>query len=132
MDSSFRSLLILLAGLTLLALGGVLYALLLDSPVLPLLALVPGGALTAWGLFRLRVEIGSLLRQQRGEIALRALGLVGIVLAVAYLSVRFPFRVDMTEAHLYSLSPLDREGIETRNLGADAHRVCHDVFSCMS
>lgn len=104
MESSFRSLLILLAGIALLALSGVLYALLLDSTVIPLLALIPGALLTAWGSYLLRAEIGSLVRQRRGEIALRTLGLIGIVFAVAWLSIRFPQRVDMTEAHLYSLS----------------------------
>ncbi len=104
MDQSFRSLLILLAGITLVALGGVLYALLLDSPVIAMLALGVGALLTAWGGYLLRTEIASLLRQRRGEIALQTLGIIGIVFAVAWLSIRFPFRLDMTEAHLYSLS----------------------------
>jgi ABC-type uncharacterized transport system involved in gliding motility auxiliary subunit len=105
MERSVSSLLILLVGVVLLAVGGALGSLLVDARVLPLVLIIPGGALAAWGLFLLRGEIGSFLHQRRGQIAMQTVGLVGIVVAIAYLSVRFPARIDMTEAHLYSLSP---------------------------
>ena len=112
MEHSFRSLLVLLAGLALLALGGVFQAILLDTRSFALLAYVAGAVLTASGLYLLRDEIKSLLRQRRGEILVQTLGLVGIIIAIGYLSVRFTGRIDMTEAHLYSLSPQTVEMLE--------------------
>ena len=104
MDQSFRSVLILLAGIALLAFAAVIDALLMDARALTAVTAVAGLLLTAFGVYSLRTHIGFLLRQRRGEIALQTLGLIGIVVAIAYLSLRFTFRVDMTEAHLYSLS----------------------------
>jgi len=105
MEHSFRSLLLLLAGVALLAIGAVFDAILIDTHTFAIIAYVAGALLTAWGLYLLRDEIKSLLRQRRGEILIQTIGLVGIAIAIGYLSVRFPARVDMTEAHLYSLSP---------------------------
>ncbi len=65
---------------------------------------VAGGLCTGWGLFALRAELGALARQRRGELALFTLGLVGVYLALGYFSVRYPFRFDLTEAGLHSLS----------------------------
>ena len=45
-----------------------------------------------------------LLRGRRGDIALYTLGVVGVLLALAHLSVRYPFRFDMTESRRFSLS----------------------------
>ncbi len=45
-----------------------------------------------------------MVRRRRGEIALYTLGVVGVLMAVAYLSVRYPLRFDLTQAGLYSLS----------------------------
>jgi len=104
MDKSFRSLLILLAGITLLAASAVLDAIILESASLIAVIAIPGTLLTAWGVYALRAQIGSMLRQRRGEIALYTIGLIGIVIAVAWLSLRFTFRIDMTEANLFSLS----------------------------
>jgi hypothetical protein len=50
-----------------------------------------------------------MVRQRRGEIALHTLGVIGILVALAYLSVRFPVRVDMTTTGLYSLSSQTKE-----------------------
>jgi hypothetical protein len=104
MDQSFRSVLILLAGIALLAVSAVIDSLLLDVRALTVITAVVGLLLGAWGVYSLRTHIGSALRQRRGEIALQTLGLIGIVVAIAYLSLRFTFRLDMTEGHLYSLS----------------------------
>ena len=43
--------------------------------------------------------------KRRTEIAWTTLGVVGILIALAYLAARFPLRWDLTEAKLYSLSP---------------------------
>jgi ABC-type uncharacterized transport system involved in gliding motility auxiliary subunit len=56
------------------------------------------------GVVGLRVELGAMVRRRRGEIALSTLGVVGVLLALAYLSVRYPFRFDLTQEGVYSLS----------------------------
>ncbi len=101
---AFRSGLILLAGVALAATAAALHAILLEAAVWTALLAAAGLALTGWGGYRLRGELGSMVRGRRGEIALHTLGVVGVLVALAYLSVRFPYRVDMTEARLYSLS----------------------------
>ena len=44
-----------------------------------------------------------MIRQRRGEILLYTTGVIGVLAAIAYLSVQFPVRVDMTEEGKYSL-----------------------------
>ena len=43
--------------------------------------------------------------KRRTELAWTTLGVVGILIALAYLGARFPLRWDLTEARIYSLSP---------------------------
>lgn len=105
MGSSFRTGIILLLGLTLLAVAGALNLLLLEGAVWIGLAAAAGLILTAWGGYVLRVELASMLRQRRGEIALYTVGLVGVFVAVAWLSLRFSYRLDMSEGGQFSLSP---------------------------
>jgi ABC-type uncharacterized transport system involved in gliding motility auxiliary subunit len=105
MDRSFRSGLILLAGIALIATAMALRALLVESAVPVAVVGFAGIALAAWGAYALRSDLRWLVKQRRGEIALYTVGLVGILIALAYFSTRFPARVDMTEAELYSLSP---------------------------
>ncbi len=105
MGSSFRSGLVLLLGVTLLAVAAALNTLLLDGGLWISLLAVAGALLTAWGGYVLRAELGSMLRQRRGEIALYTLGLVGVFVAIAWLSLRFPYRIDMSEGGQFSLSP---------------------------
>lgn len=50
------------------------------------------------------MKASSRFGMRRGAIALHALGVVGILVAAAYLSVQLPFRVDMTSQGRYSLS----------------------------
>ena len=104
MDRTFRSLLILLAGIALLAASAVLDAIILEGTKIIAVPAVFGALLTGWGVYALRAQIGSMLRHRRGEIALHTIGLIGIVIAIAWLSLRFTFRFDMTESHLFSLS----------------------------
>jgi ABC-type uncharacterized transport system involved in gliding motility auxiliary subunit len=60
--------------------------------------------LTVWGALALRTELGAMVRQRRGEIVLYTLGVIGVLIALAYISVRYPWRFDLTKAGLYSLS----------------------------
>jgi hypothetical protein len=105
MDKFFRSGLILIAGVALVALAGAIHAILLEGKLWTLLIGIAGIALVAWGTYALRTEFASLVRQRRGEIVLYTLGVVGVLCAIAYLSVQFPARLDMTEEGKYSLSP---------------------------
>jgi ABC-type uncharacterized transport system involved in gliding motility auxiliary subunit len=104
MDGSFRSGLILLGGLAMLAAALALHTLLLETVVWTVVLAGAGVLLSAVGAFRLRAELGALVRRRRGEIALFTLGTIGVLLALAYLSALYPFRFDLTTAGLYSLS----------------------------
>jgi ABC-type uncharacterized transport system involved in gliding motility auxiliary subunit len=104
MERSFRSVLILLAGVALLATAGAIRAIGTDSVTWPYLSGLLGLVLLAWGVFSLRTELAAMLRQRRGEIALFTLGAIGVLIGLAYLSTRFPYRIDMTSAGLFSLS----------------------------
>src|SRR5262245_11969585 len=104
MDASFRSGLTLLLGVALLAAALAVHLILLETAISTLLLAAAGVVLTAIGLIRLRTELAALLRRRRAEIALATLGIVGVLVAVAYFSVRYPFRFDLTSAGLYSLS----------------------------
>ena len=70
MERSFRSVLILLAGIALLATAGSIRAIGTDSVTWPALLGLAGLALVAWGGYSLRTELGAMVRQRRGEIAL--------------------------------------------------------------
>lgn len=104
MDSSYRSGLILIAGIALLATALAIHAILLEAVVWTALLAAAGALLSAWGAFSLRADLGAMIRRRRGEIALYTIGVIGVLVAIAYLSVRFPARFDLTEARLYSLS----------------------------
>jgi ABC-type uncharacterized transport system involved in gliding motility auxiliary subunit len=104
MDAPFRSGLTLLIGVALLAAALAVHLILLETAVSTVLLAAAGAVLTAIGLIRLRTELAALLRRRRAEIALGTLGIVGVLIAVAYFSVRWPFRFDLTSAGLYSLS----------------------------
>jgi len=104
MDRSFRSGLIFLAGVALLAAALAVQAILLETVVWTLVIGAAGALLLVVGAFRLRAEFAAMVRRRRGEIALYTLGVVGVLIALAYLSVRYPFRFDLTQAGLYSLS----------------------------
>jgi ABC-type uncharacterized transport system involved in gliding motility auxiliary subunit len=105
MERSFRFVLILLAGLALLGTSAAVYAVLLQTRVWAVALALGGLALTLWAVYGLRAEFGSMVRQRRGEIAMYTLGVVGVLVAIAYLSVLFPARVDMSSSGQFSLSP---------------------------
>src|SRR5437867_4193403 len=104
MNDSFRSGLMLLAGLTALAAALVVHAILLETAVWTVALAVGGAGLAAIGAVGLRAELAALARRRRAEIALAMLGIVGIIVALAYLSLRYSFRFDLTSQGLYSLS----------------------------
>src|SRR2546430_7429071 len=79
-------------------------AILLEPVVWTALLAGAGALLAAWGAVALRTELGAMLRGRRGEIALYTLGLIGALIALAYLSALYPVRFDLTQARLYSLS----------------------------
>ena len=104
MDNFFRSGLILITGIALLAAAGAIHAILLEGTVWSTLLAVAGVALSAWGGYSLRSHFAAMIRQRRGEILLYTVGVVCVMGAIAYLSVQFPVRMDMTEEGRYSLS----------------------------
>jgi ABC-type uncharacterized transport system involved in gliding motility auxiliary subunit len=105
MTPSSRSVLILVAGIVLLLAAGVANAILIDGRLVVGVLVVTGLALAGWGGFASRSELGSLVKHRRGEIALYTIGLLGVLVMIAYLSTRFPVRLDMTEHKVFSLSP---------------------------
>ena len=104
MARPFRSGLVLLGGVALLAAALALHAILLETVAWTVGLAVTGAALSAAGVFLLRAELGALARGRRGEIALFTIGIVGVLIALAYLSVRYQLRFDLTSEGRYSLS----------------------------
>jgi ABC-type uncharacterized transport system involved in gliding motility auxiliary subunit len=104
MDRSFRAGLILLLGVVLLAAALAVHLVLLETVPTTVALAGAGAVLAAAGAFGLRAELAALARRRRGELALSTLGVVGVLVALAYLSVRHPFRFDLTTTGEYSLS----------------------------
>jgi hypothetical protein len=104
MNGSFRSGLILLGGVVLLAAALAVHAILLETMIWTMLLAAAGLVLAAVGVAGLRAELAALARRRRGEIALATLAIVGVLVALAYLSVRYPVRFDFTSEGRYSLS----------------------------
>ena len=104
MEHSFRSVLILLAGVSALVAAIALDAIILEAGIWIVLLAVAGIGLTAIGLFQLRTELSGLVRQRRGEIAVFTVGVIGVLIVVAYFSTRYTARFDLSEAKMHSLS----------------------------
>ncbi len=104
MERSFRSEMILLLGIGLLMAAMVLQFIFYETLTITVVLAVAGAVLTVWGGYGARAELSMLLRRRRSEIALYTLGIVGIMIAIGYLSVRYPLRFDFTQAGLHSLS----------------------------
>ncbi|MEO8159334.1 MAG: GldG family protein [Betaproteobacteria bacterium] len=104
MNRSSHSGLILIAGVALLAGAAASHAILLEMAAVTVILALAGLLLCAWGGYALRAEIGAMLLHRRGEIVLYTLGMIGVLVALSYLSVRFPVRYDMTASKIYSLS----------------------------
>jgi ABC-type uncharacterized transport system involved in gliding motility auxiliary subunit len=104
MSRPLRAGLLLLAGLTLLAAAFILHAIVLETTPTTVVLAGLGAVLTIVGGVGLRDLLAGALRRRRGELALFTVGLVGVLVALAHLSVRYPLRFDLTSAGLYSLS----------------------------
>jgi ABC-type uncharacterized transport system involved in gliding motility auxiliary subunit len=104
MNRHFVAGLMVLTGTALVATALAVHAILLETVAATLVLAAAGTLLVVLGVVRLRTELATLLRRRRGEIALVTLGVLGILAAVAYLSVRYPARFDFTSEGRYSLS----------------------------
>jgi hypothetical protein len=104
MEQRFRAGLILLAGLTLLTTAVSLQMLLVETAWWTVALGAMGLLLAGFGGFAVRAELLALCQRRRGEIALYTVGALGVLVLLAHLSVRYPFRFDMTESQRYSLS----------------------------
>jgi ABC-type uncharacterized transport system involved in gliding motility auxiliary subunit len=104
MNRPFRSGLMLLAGLALLGAALALHVILLELRLATVFLAVAGTLLGVTGAVGLRRELAGLARGRRGEIALFALGMMAVLVGLAWLSVRFPLRFDLTSTGIYSLS----------------------------
>ena len=103
--NSFRSGLVLIAGLMLLAASLIASSLSVNSQLVSNLLLLTGLLLSGFALFSLRDDIGQLFRESRREMLLTTVGLIGILVAVAWLTALHPLRMDLTANREYSLSP---------------------------
>lgn len=104
MDRSFRAGVVLFLGVAMFATGFALDAILIDAEFWPRLVSGAGILAILGGGYALRTELVSFVQRRRGEIALFTIGVIGILFCLAWLSVRFPWRADMTEGGQYSLS----------------------------
>ena len=103
--NSFRSGLTLIAGLMLLAASLIASSLSVNSQLVSNLLLLAGVLLSGFALFSLREDIGQLFRASRREMLLTTIGLVGVLVAVAWVAALHPLRLDLTANQEYSLSP---------------------------
>ena len=104
-DRTFRAGLILIAGVALVGAALAVHAILLETVVWTVVLAVAGVAGTLTGAVLLRGELVGIVRRRRGEIALATLGVIGVLVALAYLSLRYPLRLDLTTTGRYSLAP---------------------------
>jgi ABC-type uncharacterized transport system involved in gliding motility auxiliary subunit len=102
--SSFRAGLMLLAGVAVTATALAMHALLVETHAWTLALGAAGVLMAAWAVFALRTELAGLLERRRGEIAAYTAGVLGVLVLLAYLSVRLPVRFDVTGSGRYSLS----------------------------
>ena len=103
--NSFRSGLLLIAGLMLLAASLIAGSLSVNSQLISNLLLLTGLLLSGFALFSLRDDIGQLFRESRRELLLTTVGLIGILMAIAWITALHPLRMDLTANREYSLSP---------------------------
>ena len=103
--NSFRSGLILIAGLMLLAASLIASSLSVNSQLVSNLLLLAGVLLSGFALFSLRDDIGQLFKESRRELLLTTIGLIGVLAAAAWVTALHPVRLDLTANREYSLSP---------------------------
>ncbi|MEO0315306.1 MAG: hypothetical protein RI928_1762 [Pseudomonadota bacterium] len=103
--NSFRSGLVLIAGLMLLAASLIAGSLSVNSQLVSNLLLLTGLLLSGFALFSLRDDISQLFRESRRELLLTTVGLIGVLVAIAWITALHPLRMDLTANREYSLSP---------------------------
>ena len=103
--NSFRSGLVLIAGLMLLAASLIAGSLSVNSQLISNLLLLTGLILSGFALFSLRDDIAQLFRESRRELLLTTLGLIGVLVGIAWITALHPLRMDLTANREYSLSP---------------------------
>jgi ABC-type uncharacterized transport system involved in gliding motility auxiliary subunit len=104
MQRSSRSGLILIAGIALLLAAAASHAITGELSAVTSIFSIAGLVLAAWGGYAMRAELAGIFLHRRGEILLYTLGMVGVLVALAYLSMRFPVRFDLTTTKAFSLS----------------------------
>lgn len=122
MKSSLRAGMVLLAGIALLAAATAIHSIVLQNRLLTTLLMLVGAVLSLWGAVALRHEFGSMFKARKGEIALFTFGMVGVLVAIGYLSTRFPMRFDLSEQKEHSLSK------QTVNMLKHLDKPVHVVF----
>lgn len=104
MQRSSRSGLILIAGIALLLAAAASHAIAGELSAITSILSIAGLLLSAWGGYAMRAELAGIFLHRRGEILLYTLGMIGVLVALAYLSMRFPVRFDLTTTKAFSLS----------------------------
>ena len=113
---------LLLVGLALLLTALVIQAVLLERVGWVLALGGVGAVLTTVGGFAIRDDLSRIIKGRRGEILLFTLGMIGVLLVLGYMSVRYPFRFDMTTGALHSLSE------QTETMLARLEKPVHVTF----
>ena len=110
---------VLFAGIALLVAAAVIRLILSETTALPVGAAVLGAGLAGLGAWRLRGRIVAAFSGARRETASFTLAVLCTLVALGYLSVTYPLRLDVTPDGIYSLSSETRKAL-TR-LGAPVH-----------
>lgn len=105
METSFRSGLLLIAGVVLLAAAAVAHSLSVNSTLLAGILLVLGGLITAVSLYTLRVDLKLIFSPGRRGLLSSTLSVLALLVALSWASALYPLRLDMTANKEYSLSP---------------------------
>jgi ABC-type uncharacterized transport system involved in gliding motility auxiliary subunit len=103
-NHTVRAGVLLIAGAALLAAAGVVHAIVLETLTWTVGLAGAGALMCGIAVFRLRGELGALARRRRGEIAMFTVGVVGVLVAIAYLSARYSVRFDLTSTGRHSLA----------------------------
>ncbi len=122
MKKSSSSIVLLLLGVALISVAVISHFILLESNYWGISSIIGGLSLSIIGGYKLRQEVIGTFRAQRVEILLTTIGLLGIIIAVGYLSHQFSIRVDMTKERTHSLSE------QTINMLQRLDKPVHIIF----
>ncbi len=103
METNFRSGLILIAGLVLLAASAMANSLSVNSSLIALLLFVAGALVTGWALYALRDDLKLMFSPGRRGLLSSTLSVLALLVALAWASALYPLRLDMTANKEYSL-----------------------------